>query len=102
MNNNQITEEGVQVAVANERPSFIESNTQAVTYEDLKRDYVPSFGGDSELTIPHAHFIDVVRRSAETVFGEVCGQQSSLNAPTIKFHSQQKSTPKHTINFKNV
>lgn len=91
MNNNQITEEGVQVAVVNEHPSFIESNTQAISYEDLKRDYVPSFGGDSELTIPHAHFIDVVRRSAETVFGEICGQQSSLNVSATIFHSQQKA-----------
>lgn len=83
MNNNQITEEGVQVAVVNERPSFIESNTQAVTYEDLKSDYVPSFGGDSELTIPHANFIDVVRRSAETVFGEVSDFDARVSHPVV-------------------
>ena len=75
--NNNLTivpETGVIVSITegiidNEHPNFIESNTKAVTIEELNRCIVPTFS-DNSLTIAHQQFIDVVREAATNVFGE--------------------------------
>ena len=51
-------------------PNFIESNTKAVTIEELNRCIVPTFS-DNSLTIAHQQFINTVREAATNVFGEL-------------------------------
>ena len=52
-------------------PNFIESNTQAITLEDLTtKNIIPTFG-DNTLTISHQNFIGAVTKVAEQVFGEL-------------------------------
>lgn len=54
-----------------EHPNFIESNTQAITIEELAtRCIVPTFS-DSSLTIAHQNAIAAVYKAAEDVFGEL-------------------------------
>lgn len=52
-------------------PNFIESNTQAITLEDLTtKNIIPTFS-DNTLTISHQNFIGAVTKVAEQVFGEL-------------------------------
>ena len=52
-------------------PHFIESNTQAITLEELtSKNIIPTFG-DNTLTISHQSFIGAVTKVAEQVFGEL-------------------------------
>lgn len=51
-------------------PNFIESNTQAVTLEDLSNNLIPTWA-DNSLTISHTNFIKTVRAAAEQVFGNL-------------------------------
>jgi hypothetical protein len=52
-------------------PNFIESNTQAITIEELAtKCIVPTFG-DNSLTISHQNAIAAVYKAAEDVFGEL-------------------------------
>ncbi len=54
-----------------EHPNFIESNTQAITIEELAtRCIVPTFS-DNSLTIAHQNAIAAVYKAAEDVFGEL-------------------------------
>jgi len=54
-----------------DHPNFIESNTQAITVEELaKRCIVPTFS-DNSLTIAHQNAIAAVYKAAEGVFGEL-------------------------------
>lgn len=88
--NNNLTivpETGVIVSITegiidNEHPNFIESNTQAVTIEELNRCIVPTFS-DNSLTIAHQQFIDVVREAATTVFGELTETECRVSHPII-------------------
>ena len=50
-------------------PNFIESNTQAVTLEELSNNLIPTWA-DNSLTISHTNFIKTVRAAAEQVFGK--------------------------------
>ena len=54
-----------------EHPNFIESNTQAISIEELAtRCIVPTFS-DNSLTIAHQNAIAAVYKAAEDVFGEL-------------------------------
>lgn len=57
--------------ISQEHPNFIESNTQAITLEELAtRCIVPTFS-DNSLTIAHQNAIAAVYKAAEDVFGEL-------------------------------
>ena len=62
------SEEGIS---GEEHPNFIESNTQAITIEELAtKCIVPTFS-DNSLTIAHQNAIAAVYKAAEDVFGEL-------------------------------
>ena len=63
-------------------PNFIESNTKAVTIEELNRCIVPTFS-DNSLTIAHQQFIDVVREAATNVFGTLTETECRVSHPII-------------------
>ena len=53
-----------------EHPNFIESNTQAITLDELtNNNIIPTFC-DNSLTISHQSFIGAVTQTAEKVFGD--------------------------------
>lgn len=89
-NNNQLTivpERGTIVSttegiIDNEHPNFIESNTQAVTIEELNRCIVPTFS-DNSLTIAHQQFINVVCEAASNIFGELTETECRASHPII-------------------
>lgn len=57
--------------ISQEHPNFIESNTQAISLEELAtRCIVPTFS-DNSLTIAHQNAIAAVYKAAEDVFGEL-------------------------------
>jgi hypothetical protein len=57
--------------ISQEHPNFIESNTQAITIEELAtKCIVPTFS-DNSLTIAHQNAIAAVYKAAEDVFGEL-------------------------------
>ena len=88
--NNQLTivpERGTIVSttegiIDNEHPNFIESNTKAVTIEELNRCIVPTFS-DNSLTIAHQQFIDIVREAATNIFGELTETECIVSHPII-------------------
>lgn len=51
-------------------PNFIESNTNAITLEELSNNLIPTWA-DNSLTISHTNFIKTVRAAAEQVFGNL-------------------------------
>lgn len=64
-------------------PNFIESNTQAITLEDLTtRNIIPTFG-DNTLTISHQNFIGAVTKVAEQVFGDLKPVECRVSHPII-------------------
>lgn len=64
-------------------PNFIESNTQAITLEDLTRkNIIPTFS-DNTLTISHQNFIGAVTKVAEQVFGELTVPELRVSHPII-------------------
>ena len=64
-------EDAAEVGLPAEHPNFIESNTQAITIEELAtRCIVPTFS-DNSLTIAHQNAIASVYKAAEDVFGEL-------------------------------
>lgn len=66
-----------------QHPNFIESNTQAITLEELEsKCIVPTFS-DNNLTISHQNFIKVVCKAAETVFGELTPIECRVSHPII-------------------
>ena len=66
--------------IDNEHPNFIESNTQAVTIEELNHCIVPTFS-DNSLTIAHQQFINVVREAATNVFGALTETECRASHP---------------------
>ena len=55
----------------NNHPNFIESNTAAITLEELsEKSIVPTFA-DNTLTVSHQSFIQSVIEAGQTVFGEL-------------------------------
>lgn len=66
--------------VKDERPLFIEANTQAITLQELKSDcIVPVFSKDNELTISHPNFIETVCDAVKTFY---CGE--IIDEPQIR------------------
>ena len=51
-------------------PNFIESNTHAITLEELSNNLIPTWA-DNSLTISHTNFIQTVRTAAVQVFGNL-------------------------------
>lgn len=51
-------------------PNFIESNTNAITLEELSNNLIPTWA-DNSLTISHTNFIKTVRNAAVQVFGNL-------------------------------
>ncbi len=64
-------------------PNFIESNTQAITLEELTtKNIIPTFS-DNSLTISHQNFIGAVSRVAENIFGELTPIECRVSHPII-------------------
>ena len=53
-----------------DHPNFIESNTQAITLEELSTNLIPTWS-DNSLTISHNNFIRTVEAAGEQVFGKL-------------------------------
>ena len=64
-------------------PNFIESNTQAITLEDLtEKNIIPTFS-DNSLTISHQNFIGAVTKVASNVFGGLTPVECRVSHPVI-------------------
>ena len=64
-------------------PNFIESNTQAITLEELTtKNIIPTFC-DNTLTISHQNFIGSVIEVAKKVFGELTTPELRVSHPII-------------------
>ena len=64
-------------------PNFIESNTQAITLEELTtKNVIPTFS-DNTLTISHQNFIGAVVKVAEQIFGELTMPELRVSHPII-------------------
>ena len=64
-------------------PNFIESNTQAITLEELtNKNIIPTFC-DNTLTISHQNFIGSVVEVAKKVFGELTVAELRVSHPII-------------------
>ena len=64
-------------------PNFIESNTQAITLEELTtKNVIPTFS-DNTLTISHQNFIGAVVKVAQNVFGELTMPELRVSHPII-------------------
>ena len=68
---------------SSEHPNFIESNTQAISLEDLAtKCVVPTFG-DMSLTISHQNFMAAVCKAASEVFGDLTPIECRVSHPII-------------------
>ena len=93
----------------NEHPNFIESNTQAITLEELAtRCIVPTFS-DNSLTIAHQNAIAAVYKAAEDVFGELtppeCRVSHAINgrvAPAIHKPTKELTDEEKTIFYQRL
>lgn len=66
-----------------EHPNLIESNTQAISLEDLtEKNVIPTFS-DNTLTISSPNFIAAVVKMAEQVFGELTKPEIRVSHPII-------------------
>ena len=66
-----------------EHPNFIESNTQAITLDELtNKNIIPTFC-DNTLTISHQNFIGSVVEVAKKVFGELTVPELRVSHPII-------------------
>lgn len=64
-------------------PNFIESNTSAITLEELtNKNIIPTFC-DNTLTISHQNFIGAVSKVAEQIFGELTPVECRVSHPII-------------------
>lgn len=64
-------------------PNFIESNTQAITLEEMTtKNIIPTFC-DNTLTISHQNFIGAVVEAAKEVFGELTPVECRVSHPII-------------------
>ena len=64
-----------------EHPNFIESNTQAITLEEIAdKSIVPTFS-DNSLTISHQDFCGAVYKAAENVFGALTPIECRVSHP---------------------
>ena len=89
--------------ISQEHPNFIESNTQAISLEELAtRCIVPTFS-DNSLTIAHQNAIAAVYKAAEDVFGELTPPEcrvshaingrvaSAIHKPTKELTDEEKT-----------
>ena len=83
------TAEVIEAEVVNDEvegdnhPNFIESNTQAITLDELtNNNIIPTFC-DNSLTISHQSFIGAVTQTAEKVFGELTPVECRVSHPII-------------------
>lgn len=63
-------------------PNFIESNTHAISLEELEKNIIPTFA-DNQLSISHVNFIKAVCFSASKVFGELTPVEIRVSHPII-------------------
>lgn len=64
-------------------PEFIESNTSAISLEELTtKNIIPTFS-DNTLTISHQNFIGAVKSAGEKVFGELTPIECRVSHPII-------------------
>jgi len=62
-------------------PNFIESNTQAITLDELEtKNIVPTFG-DNSLTISHQNFTKTIVGAAASIFGNVTTPEMRVSHP---------------------
>ena len=64
------TAEAIDSPDPDNHPNFIESNTNAITLEELSNNLIPTWA-DNSLTISHTNFIKTVRNAAVQVFGNL-------------------------------
>ena len=77
MNNNETN----TLELENKHPNFIESNTQAITLEEIAdKSIVPTFS-DNTLTISHQDFCMAVYKAAEEVFGQLTPIECRVSHP---------------------
>ena len=70
-------------ATEERHPNFIESNTQAISLNDLtEKNIIPTFS-DNSLTISHQNFIGAVTKVANNVFGELTPVECRVSHPII-------------------
>ena len=80
-------------------PNFIESNTQAISLEDLtSKNIIPTFG-DNTLTISHQSFIGAVTRVAEQVFGKITVPELNTLITCYSFDFVMKLEEIHSMIF---
>lgn len=78
-------EDAIIVSEENQKfhPNFIESNTSAITLEELtNKNIIPTFS-DNSLTISHQNFIGAVTEAAEQVFGALDPVECRVSHPII-------------------
>ena len=65
----------------NDHPNFIESNTSAITLEELsEKSIVPTFA-DNSLTVSHQSFIESVMEAGKNVFGDLTPVEIRVSHP---------------------
>lgn len=69
-------------SLAPDNSPFLESNTSAITLEELNQNIIPTFA-DQSLTISHNNFINVVRTAAENIYGELSPVEIRVSHPII-------------------
>ena len=80
INDSDIVEAEVIEDWGDNHPNFIESNTQAITLDELtNKNVIPTFV-DGTLTLSHQNFIGAVRSVAEKVFGELTPVESAISS----------------------
>lgn len=87
-----------------DHPNFIESNTQAITLEDLTtKNIIPTFG-DNTLTLSHQNFIGAVVDAAGRIFGELTEPELRVSHPIIGRipSAQHKKTSELTDEEKTI
>jgi len=72
---------GIETAEEDNHPNFIESNTQAITLDELENNCVVPTFSDNTLTISHQNFIRTVQAAANTVFGEITNFEARVSHP---------------------
>lgn len=70
-------------------PNFLEGNSQAISFHDLRSKCIVPTWANNQLTISHQNFIQAVSAAAYTVFGK-----DQVNAPEIRVsHAVNGRTP---------
>lgn len=95
---------GMEVEPEN-HPNFIESNTQAITLDELENTCVVPTFSDNMLTISHQNFIKTVRSAAGSVFGELTPVEARVShpingrVPEAIYKRKEDLTPEDTTLF---